>query len=88
MPTIFKQKRKTFAGFKTKGYDYTDRANKNNFGDTQPRSNPLDTFSHAIPTKKPQFQNIGSPTIGHVGHINTRGGNKINSRNVSISKTT
>jgi len=27
MPTIFKQRRKTFAGFKTKGYDYTDRNN-------------------------------------------------------------
>lgn len=40
MPTIFRQKRKTFAGFKTKGYDYSDRVNKNL--DIHPRSNPLE----------------------------------------------
>ena len=40
MPTIFRQKRKTFAGFKTKGYDYSDRTNK--ILDIGPRSNPLE----------------------------------------------
>ena len=40
MPTIFRQRRKTFAGFKTKGYDYTDRTNK--ILDLNPRSNPLE----------------------------------------------
>lgn len=80
MPTIFRQKRKTFVGFKTKGYDYSDRGNKNL--DIHPRSNPLEQISHTttnVPLKKP-IQNITTPTVGHIGHVNTRANSKMRSR--------
>ena len=72
MPTIFRQKRKTFAGFKTKAYDYSDKTNK--LLDIQPRSNPLEKLQNTMTfaPKKPI-----NNTNGHLGHNNTRTNSKL-----------